>query len=56
MTIIYRDVLPEDGRDHSANFSSFIDELEENPNLGLVLRKVDQVRRTPLVYELLRDY
>lgn len=37
--ITYRDVIPEDYSSLSANFSSYIDELDENPNLGLVLRK-----------------
>ena len=37
--ISYRDVFPSDGPGLSANFLSYLDELNENPNLGLILRK-----------------
>jgi RimJ/RimL family protein N-acetyltransferase len=37
--IIYRDVRPSDFESLSNNFFSFIDELKENPDLGLVLVK-----------------
>lgn len=37
--ITYRDVSPADFEDMHANFLSYIDELKENPNLGLVLRE-----------------
>lgn len=37
--ITYRDVAPSDFEDLHATFLSYIDELKENPSLGLVLRK-----------------
>ena len=37
--ITYRDVAPSDFKDLHENFLSYIDELKENPDLGLVLMK-----------------